>query len=481
MSKHVVILGAGPAGSSAAEALSREGAQVDMLEMDSKVGGLCSSTEKNGFIFDLGGHRFITKDDLLLAEIEELMGKELLVRPRKSVIRLQNRFFNYPLEFFDAIKKLPLNISFKSFIDFILTKFGTYKNLSDESFENWITKRFGKTMYSIYFGPYSHKLWGIPPTEISSKWAAQRISLSDITEIFLRMLGKKKNMPKTYATNFLHPKKGIGQIFDRMSEEIQNRKGRIHLNSKVEKIVLKNDRVDHVVYIQDGKEKKISADFVISTIPLPELMLSMEPKLKDVYLDVARKMTFRSIKFIHVMLNKEFVSDNTWVYFPEEKYLFFRIQDRKNWSATTVPKGKNAITLEIACNKGDHIWSGNDEEIFERCMKETEELGFAKRSDVIEYFVEKIEHAYPLYTLDYDEKVKIAYRAISNIKNFITIGRQGLFRYNNMDHSLKMGYLTAKHVLHGYPRQRILEIATEDIIFDWQDPGYHDGHVHVIE
>lgn len=481
MSKHVVILGAGPAGSSAAEALSREGAHVDVLEMGSKVGGLCSSTEKNGFIFDLGGHRFITKDDLLLAEIEELMGDELIIRPRKSVISLQNKFFNYPLEFFDAIRKMPPLISLKSFLDFFLTKFGAYRNLSDDSFENWIVKRFGKTLYSIYFGPYSHKLWGIPPTEISSKWAAQRISLSDITEIFLRMLGKKKNMPKTYATNFLYPKRGIGQIFERMAEEIHKRNGNIHFNSKVEKIFVKNNQIDYILYSQDGKQKKISGDFVVSTIPLPEFMQSIEPKLKDVYLDVAGKMNFRSIKFIHVMLNREFISDNTWIYFPEEKYKFFRIQDRRNWSETTVPKGKNAITFEIACNKGDDVWAGSDEQLFELCMKQIGMLGLAKRSDAIDYFAEKIEHAYPMYTLDYDEKVKIAYRSISNIKDFIAIGRQGLFRYNNMDHSLKMGYLTAKHILHGYHRQRILEIATEDIIFDWQDPGYHDGHVHVIE
>jgi len=481
MPKHVVILGAGPAGSSAAEALTREGAQVDVLEMEPIVGGLCRSTQRNGFIFDLGGHRFITKDDLLLAEIEELMGDELIVRPRKSVIRLQERFFNYPLEFLDAFKKLPLKVSFKSAFDFLLTWTGTYKNLSDSTFENWIIKRFGKTMYNIYFGPYSYKLWGIPPTEISSKWAAQRISLSNITEVFLRALGKKKNMPKTYATNFLYPKKGIGQIFERMAEEIQKNNGRIHLNAKVEKIVLKNEKIDYIVYSQDGKQKKISADFVVSTIPLPEFVLSIEPKPKDVYLDVARTMNFRCIKFLHIMLNKEIVTDNTWIYFPEEKFTFFRIQDRRNWSPTAVPASKNAITLEIACSKNDDMWLAPEEEIFSRCIAQLEELGLARRSEVIDYFFEKIEHAYPIYTLDYEEKVRIAYRAISKIKDFIAIGRQGLFRYNNMDHSLKMGYLTAKHILHGYPRQRILEIATEDIIFDWQDPGYHDGHVHVIE
>lgn len=475
MSKYVVILGAGPAGLSAAFRLCREGARVDVLEMDGAVGGLCRSTKRDGFIFDLGGHRFITKDELLLAEIEEIMGDELVVRPRKSVIRLQDKFFAYPLEILDVLKKLPVGVSFRSALDLVMTKTGIYSRLDDTSFENWIIKRFGRTMYDIYFGPYSHKLWGIPPKQVSSKWAAQRISLTNFTEILMCALGKKKDMPKTYARNFLYPKKGIGQIFERMTEEIEERHGKVHLNAKVEKIMLGNNRIEKVVYTQDGREKTISGEFIVSTIPLPEFMLSMKPEIDRRYISVAQKMDFRGIKFIHIMLNKEYVSDNTWIYVPEEKYIFFRIQDRRNWSPTTVPHGKNAVTLEIACNKDDSIWMMSDEEIFERCIKDLEELGLASRNDVIGYFTEKIEHAYPIYSLDYQEKVEIAYRAISNIKDFIAIGRQGLFRYNNMDHSLKMGILTSEHILHNYPKQKILEIATEDIIFDWQDPGYHDG------
>lgn len=481
MSRHVVILGAGPAGLSSALGLSREGARVDILEMDSQVGGLCRSTQKDGYIFDLGGHRFISKDDLLLAEIEELMGDELMLRPRKSVIWLQNKFFTYPLEIFDVLKKMSPLVSFKSAVDFLQTKLGVYSRLSDVSFEDWVIKRFGKTMYNIYFGPYSEKLWGISPAQISSKWAAQRVSLTNFTDVLLRALGKKKDMPKTYASNFLYPKKGIGQIFERMVEEIEKERGRLHLNAKVTKIILKNNRIERIIYLQGAKEKEIAGDFVVSTIPLPEFILSIEPKVEDKYISVAQTMDFRCIKFIHIMIDREQVTDNTWIYVPESKHIFFRIQDRRNWSPTAVPKGKNALTLEIACNKNDFIWTVSDKEIFECCIKDLEELKLVRRNEVIGYFTEKVEHAYPIYTLNYQEKAKIAYDFISRIKDFISIGRQGLFRYNNMDHSLKMGFLSAKHILHGYPKQRIFDIATEDIIFDWHDPGYHDGHLKVIK
>ena len=475
MPKHIIILGAGPAGLSAARELAREGVQVDVLEMESQVGGLCRSTKKDGFIFDLGGHRFITKDNLVLTEVEELMGDELMTRPRKSVIRLQGKFFAYPLEFGDILKKMHPWISFKSGIDFILTRIGAYSRMMDNSFENWIIKRFGRTMYDIYFGPYSHKLWGILPSRISADWAAQRISLINITDVLLRALGKKQNMPKTYADNFLYPKDGIGQISEFMAEEIKKKQGKIHLNAKVEKIIINNNRIEKIIYMQDDERKAISGDYIVSTIPLPELILSIEPKIDDRYLSVAKTMRFRSIRFLHLMLDREQINDNTWIYVPEKKYLFFRIQNRRNWSPTAVPEGKNALTLEIACDKNDAIWNADEKEIVKRCIADLEELGLITADMVSSYFTERIEHAYPIYSIDYQEKIKTIYDFLSRIKDFMPIGRQGLYRYNNMDHSIKMGILAAKHILHTYPRQKIFEIATENIIFDWQDPGYHDG------
>ena len=426
MVNHVIILGAGPAGLSAGWELSKENKRVDILELESQVGGLCRSTRKGDFIFDLGGHRFITKDSLVLTKIEELMADELETRPRKSVIRLQGKFFAYPLEIQDILMKMNPWVSFKSGVDFLLTKTWAYSRIKDTSFENWVRKRFGNTMYNVYFGPYSHKLWGIPPAQISADWAAQRISLINITDVLLRALGKKKDMPKTYARRFLYPKKGIGQISERMAEEIRKKNGKIHLNSRVSKIIMHDNKIEKIIYVQDGMEKEISGDFVISTIPLPEFMLNISPRINEKYLSIAAAMSFRSIRFLHIMLDKEVITDNTWMYIPEKEYVFFRIQDRGNWSPLSVPKGKNALTLEIACNKNDPMWNASEKDLFDDSLKDLERLGLIKRSEVAGYFTETIEHAYPLYTLDYQEKIKTVYTFLSKIKDFIPIGRQGL-------------------------------------------------------
>lgn len=466
MPKHIIVLGAGPAGLSAAWELTKQGASVEVIEKESQVGGLCRSTNRNSFIFDLGGHRFISKDEIVLNKITQLMGEELLNRSRKSIIRLQDKFFNYPLELIDVLKKMPLSISFNSGLDYLLTKLHPPAKTADISFEDWVVRRFGRTIYEIYFGPYSQKLWGLPPNQISADWAAQRISLTNLTDVLLRALGKKKDIPKTYSLNFLYPKKGIGQISEYMLEEIRQKQGTVHLSATVKKIIFKNEKIEKIIYTQGAQEKEIAGDFVISTIPLPEFIMNTEPKLKDSYLDIAKKIHFRSLKFIHLILNNEYVSENTWIYIPEEKYLFFRVQDRRNWSPTTVPRGKNALTLEIACNKNDYIWNAPDEEIFDRCIKDLESMDLIARNQVADYFTEKTEHAYPIYFLDYQEKIKSLLNVISGIENCLPIGRQGLYRYNNMDHSIKMGILAAEHILLGYPRQKIFEIATENSIFE---------------
>ncbi|MBN1405941.1 MAG: FAD-dependent oxidoreductase [Candidatus Omnitrophica bacterium] len=471
MPKRVVILGAGIAGLSAAWELSKEGIDVDVIESQPCVGGLCRSIRKNDFIFDLGGHRFVTKDTAIFNKIEGLLGNDLMVRRRKSVIYLKGKFFAYPPELYDILRKMRPDISARCAFDFFMVKFGAYSGMQDISLKNWVLKRFGRTMYDIYFGPYSKKLWGIAPDKISADWAGQRISLLNIMDVVLRLLSGRNNSPRTYAHNFIYPKKGIGQIAQAMAEEITSKNGRIHLNSIVEKIILDRGRIKSIIYRQSGVEKEISAELIVSTMPLPEFMLSIEPKISGSQLHTAKSMAFRGIKFVHITLDKEKITDNTWIYVPEGKYIFFRIQDRRNWSPYVVPEGKNALTLEIACNKGDDIWNMNDNALLKRCVSGLENMGLIRRKDISGYFTESAEHAYPVYSLGYKENVQQAYDFLSGIKNLISIGRQGLYRYNNMDHSIKMGLLAADNILHDNCERDIFSVATEDVIFDWQHSG----------
>lgn len=472
--RKVLILGAGPAGLAAAWKLAEQGIEVDCLEREADVGGLCRSIRRNGYVFDLGGHRFITKDEEVLKEILALMGDELETRPRKSVIRLRGRYFNYPLEIGDLVRKMDPVTTFRSGLDFLLTKIRP-AGKPDVTFEDWVVRRFGRTMYDIYFGPYSEKLWGLPPRLISSDWAAQRISLINLWDVLFRMLGRKKDMPKTYAMNFLYPRQGIGRITDRMAEEIRRKGGRIHCNAAVTTIRTNGDHLTGVGYRQDGVQKEMAADYVINTIPLPGFLASLEPAVDTGALDLVRRMKFRGLRFLFLTLDRPSVTDNAWIYVPEKKYLFFRIQEIRNWSPAAAPEGKTGLTLEIACNEGDEVWNLPEKEAFEQCMDGLEEMGLIRRSEVLEYFSEKVAAAYPIYSLQYRNEVTAMYRLAARVLNLLTIGRQGLYRYNNMDHSLKMGLLAARHVVEGLPVQSIMEIATENIIFDWQDPGYHGG------
>lgn len=465
--KKVVILGAGPAGLSAGWKLSEAGVDVEVLELESEVGGLCRTIHHGDYLFDLGGHRFITKDEELSREIVSLMGDELLTTPRKSVIILDGKYFQYPLEFKDLFLKMSPLVLTKSLIDYVsavLAKriFGK----QDISFEDWVVNRFGRTLYNIYFGVYTEKLWGISPKRISADWAAQRISLLNLWDVLLRLLGKQSNRPKTYALEFAYPKMGIGRISDRMAEKIQKNGGTIRLNAKVKKIILKEEFIEKIVYEHNGEDKETSGDWYVSTTPMPEFIKSISPTPPPEYIKIADSMPFRAVKFLNMVIDAPYISDNTWIYIPEKQYLFFRVQEPRNWSPYSSPDGKTSLICEIACDIDDDIWNAPDEELYKRCVKDLKKIGLLNEHKITEYFTTKIRHGYPIYELDYKEKLEKSMRLLRSIDNLIPIGRQGLYRYNNMDHSIKMGFLTAEHILHGGLETRIFSVASEAVAFE---------------
>ncbi|MEW6096551.1 MAG: FAD-dependent oxidoreductase [bacterium] len=463
----VLILGAGPSGLAAAWKLASANVEVEIVELENQVGGLCRTIKHGEYSFDLGGHRFITQNISLADEIKKLMGDELLDRPRTSTIRLQGKYFHYPLESIDLLKKMRITTSIKCFLDYCFT--GVKNKIfhkEDLSLEDWVVNRFGRSLYNIYFGPYSAKLWGMPPTQISSDWAAQRISLLNLWDVFLRLLGKKKNMPKTYATKFYYPKMGIGRIPERMCEEACKNGATLHLNTKVKEIVFEENKAKGVVLIENGTTKYFSADYIISSIPLPDMVKMIRPEVSTEYIEVVNSMKYRGIRFMNLCINKEKISDNTWIYIPEEEFLFFRIQETKNWSPYHVPSGKTALILEIACNEGDATWNNTEYLTYKRCVEDLKKLGFDVEYQVKDYFSTRIKHAYPIYDLNYREKLSKIYSLLAKLDNFIPCGRQALYRYNNMDHSIEMGIVASNHILKGLPKYEIFKIASEAVPFE---------------
>jgi protoporphyrinogen oxidase len=465
--KKVIIMGGGPAGLCVGWKLIKKNVQVEIIELENQVGGLCRSIRKRGYIFDLGGHRFISKYRELLRDVGEIMGETLELRPRKSQIRLKGKYYAYPLDAKDLVTKMNAFVSIRCLIDYLVTLVKSrIAPKEDISLEDWIVNRFGRGLYDIYFGPYSEKLWGVPPTTISADWAAQRISLINLWDVVLRLLGKQKDTPTTYATEYFYPKEGIGQISERIAEIITEGGGKIHLNSEVVRLNASENEITGVVVKKNGKEETLTGDFYVSTIPLPEFVQSLDPPVDKKYLDVAKQMRFRALRFMNLLIDADRISENTWIYIPEDQYLFFRIQEPRNWGEGTVPKGKTSLILEIACDDGDEIWNADDESIMKRCVADLKKLGFDVESKITDYFSTKAKHAYPIYDLNYIEKLRVAFELFMRYNNLAVCGRQGLYRYNNMDHSMLMGYVTAEHILNGRPRSEILKIACEHEVFE---------------
>ncbi len=465
--KKILVLGAGPAGLAAAWKLAEAGQEVIVLEKDLAVGGICKTIRNNGYFFDLGGHRFITEDKDLGSQIQGLMGDELSIIRRKSVIRLRGHSIDYPLELKNLFFNVDKSFFIKSLLDYILSV--STKRLfkkRDVSFEDWVVNRFGKILYDLYFRIYTEKLWGISPERISADWAAQRISLLNLRDVFLRLIGKESNRPKTYTLEFIYPKMGIGRIPEKMAQAIEKYRGAICLGATVKKIILEGESIKKVVYEEKGVEKEVSGDWVVSTIPVNEFIKSIIPEVKSEYLKVANCMRFRSVRFMNLHIDTPKITENTWIYVPEKEFLFFRIQEPRNWSNYSAPEGKTSLILEIACNYADKVWSASDKELFERCKEGLKKLNLFDVNKITSYFTTFIQHGYPIYDLDYKYRIEKSTELLKSIANLITIGRQGLFRYNNMDHSIKMGLLTAGHILQGGLEARIFSIASESVAFE---------------
>jgi protoporphyrinogen oxidase len=464
--KSVIVIGAGPAGLAAADRLAAAGLDVLVLEAQDRAGGLCRTVSFGGATFDLGGHRFFTRDEEVRNYVFELMGDGLELRRRKSTIRIWGKDFAYPLDFKNLLFRMNPLTAARAGADYLWA--AARQKLApraDVSFEDWVVNRFGRTLYRIYFGPYTAKLWGRPPSEISADWAAQRISLLSLWDVLLLLLKVKKEQPKTYAARFHYPRGGIGRMYEALAARARAAGAEIRLNAEAVEVRREGGRVTGVAFRREGREEFEGADFVISTAPLPRLAEMTRPPDDDVTA-AARRMAFRGLRFLNLVVNRPAVTDNTWVYVPEPEYFFFRIQDLRNWSPSLCPPGKSALELEISCDAGDEKWRMSDEEVRNRCLAGLAAVGLDVAADVEAYGSSFSEYSYPIYDLDYRAKLKAVLGFLWPIENLLTIGRGGLFRYNNMDHSIKMGLLAARHVGRGESRDAILDIAKEQSVFE---------------
>ncbi|MFQ5911687.1 MAG: FAD-dependent oxidoreductase [Nitrospinota bacterium] len=464
MRKRVVILGGGPCGLSAAWRLTTGAEDIDVVvvEREEEVGGLCRTLAHGDFRFDLGGHRFISSDPVLIERIRRLMGEELLLRERKSVIRLEGRDFAYPLSASDLLKRLPPGLTLRAFADFLRT--GSWRRNGgppDVSFEDWVVRRFGRTLFDLFFGPYSEKLWGRPPSRLSADWAAQRISLLNLGEVALRLLGLGQGTPRTYSKRYYYPREGIGQIFRFIAAEVEAGGGLILRGTRAMSVRSEGGRVVSVEIDRSDGRFFLYCDYLISTLPLPELIRLFRDKEAHGVRESATRLQFRSMRFLNLLIDRPQISPNTWIYVPESRYLMTRIQEPKRRSPHSAPPGKTSLMLEIPCAQGDGLWTASDDALADRCLRDLDALGIRIRNDVLGCFSTRAVHAYPIYSLDYRIHRGRLLQFLGRFENLLSCGRQGTFRYLFMDAAMKMGFSAARCVLGEADCEELDGIAAE--------------------
>lgn len=449
MSKHVVVLGGGLAGLSCAYELAKEGVQVTVLEREEHAGGMASSFVQNGAVeswsYDFGPHRFHTNDEALIQHVEEVLGGNRHTAQRLSRIVLFNKFFDYPLRAGNVLRNLPPHVLVKAFLDYFWVRFTERTRLSrhsDENFKGWVTKRFGRTLYELFFGQYTEKAWKMPAEQISGDWASQRISLLNLSDTVKKTLFRPAGgkTPRTLVTDFLYPASGgIGEIARGYVRYIEARGGRVLTGAPAIRVQCDGQRVVGIEYKGETREL-IEGDAYISTIPITALARSVRPKAPDHVLEAISNLRYVSILFVYLKLNKPQVSPDSWLYLPEKHLTVHRISEFKNFSPECAPPDKTMVCAEITCRVGDDHWRADDEELIATAVSDLESIGLIKADEVLEgSFVKKIPYAYPVYDLEYKENLGPILEFVHSLENIKTGGRQGLFRYNNMDQSIEMG------------------------------------------
>jgi len=441
-----LVLGAGPAGLTAGYLLGKAGRPVTILEAEDQVGGLAKTVEIDGYRFDLGGHRFFTKVAEVDALWHEVLGEEFLLRPRMSRIYWNKRFLDYPLRGPDVIRKLgPVELA-RCLASYLRAAARPTK--TEDSLEEWVTNRFGRRLFELFFKTYNEKVWGVPASEIRSEWAAQRIKgLSFFSAAKAAFFGNRGNKIKSLIGQFNYPRFGPGQMWDAMTAAIEEQGGVVRLEAAVERIELAGSRV---VEVAAGGVSYPLPDAVISSLPLRAVVEMTTPAPPREVIEAARGLRYRDFLTVALVVDGEDLFPDNWIYIHESDVRVGRIQNYRSWSPWMVPDpDKACVGLEYFCFAGDDLWTMTDDALVELAATELERLGLAARSKVERGFAIRVPKAYPIYDADYADRVATIRGWLDGIENLQQVGRNGLHRYNNSDHSMLTAMRAVDNLLTG--------------------------------
>jgi len=447
----VLVLGGGVAGLGAAYLASRGGASTEVVEKLAIPGGLALTRRTaDGYYYDLGGHRFYSPSRYVVPFLQRLLGDEFINTPRKSRLYLRGRFFDYPVRLGNVTRQLPLGDCFKMLADCVVEKARSKSGRVENSFEDWVVHRFGRTLYEFNFEGYTRKVWGVEPSTISADWAALRIKGLSLGKVIREFFSRRSDLG-TLVDCFLYPRHGIGQISNYLARDVEAQRGRVNLGREVTRVMHDGKRLETILCRDSGgATQEFSADWVASSIDLDRLVTALDPPPPADVLAAARQLAYRDLVTLFVRINSPRVTDDSWIYFPDESVPFGRWHEPKNWSPEMVPDQEHtSLVVEFFSNQGDSFWKASTEELLELTLAAGRKIGLLQGPELGAAEKVLVPHAYPFWGLDYRRPLAIVLGFLERFENLSLVGRNGRFYYSTIDESLISGFAAAANFLEG--------------------------------
>jgi protoporphyrinogen oxidase len=449
-----VIIGAGPAGLTAAYELARHNHTGIILEAEDVVGGIARTVECDGYRFDIGGHRFFTKVKEIEALWDEMLQEPMLTRPRLSRIFYGGRFYDYPLKARNALRNMGLFTAALCMVSYAKARLRPIDNPAN--FQEWVTNQFGAKLFGMFFKSYTEKVWGCPCTEIGADWAAQRIKGLSLGEAVRNALfgAKKGQTVTTLIDEFKYPRHGPGQLWEACARTLQEKGWDLRMRTRVTGLEVANGRAT-AIHTQraDGGAETFDADHVFSSMPLRTLLHAMNPAPPRAVVEAAAKLAYRDFLTVALVLDRPNLFPDNWIYVHSADVRVGRVQNYGNWSPEMVPDPTTScLGLEYFVFEGDDLWGSPDDRLIQLAYQELEQIGLAG-GKLLRGYVVRVPKAYPVYDPGYKERLDTIRAWLrANVENLHCIGRNGQHRYNNQDHSMATALIAARNVARAESR-----------------------------
>ena len=453
----VVVIGAGPAGLTAAYQLTKAGRQAIVLEADDVVGGISRTVERDGWRFDIGGHRFFTKVEPVEALWHEILpAEDFLLRPRMSRIYYDGKFYDYPIKPLNALRNLGFIEALRCALSFLKVRVLPPRDQS--SLEGYIVANYGWRLYEHFFKTYNEKVWGVPASELSADWGAQRIKGMSLFHavwepIRARLAGGRRHRAKQVTSlieEFQYPRFGPGMMWETCRELVEKAGTEVRMETPVVSVERAGGGATAVVFEEGGQRRRVEASHVVSSMPFSALVEAMDPPAPDDVRAAARALHYRDFLTVALVVPEHAGFPDNWIYIHSPTVKVGRIQNFGAWSPYMVRPGTTCLGLEYFVFEGDELWSADDDTLIELASTELAAIGLVSREAVERGYVVRMPKAYPVYDDTYHAAVEVIRTWLSaEVPNVYPVGRNGMHKYNNQDHSMYTAMLTVENIVAG--------------------------------